>query len=169
MRNIISFVAILMVLISCDKIRTPIPLHTVKVNALSDHRVDTKSYEIPKAIFRGVLWPTIDRQDFTIWIIDRGKEFFLHVPPPPGFATYNKEVTENWQISQSNLSEDKVLYSVQRKDSTKAVKIELPICKREYSFAVLNNDDGEEMVVFMNISEDVVDKGLFGYVKIKEN
>jgi hypothetical protein len=56
-----------------------------------------------------------------------------------------------------------------KKDNSKTVQIELPLKKRKYSLNALKNLQGDELIVFMDISETVRDKGLFGYAIIKSN
>ena len=63
-------------------------------------------------------------------------------------------------------SEGKALYTIENKRDNKSIRLELPVKKREYSFAVLRNSAGKEMLVFMDISEGVVDEGLFGYAML---
>lgn len=154
-------------LISCDKNSVPILSQDVKARAVTNHIIFTRSYEIPQGIFRGTLWPTKDRSTFQVWIIESGKELFFDITPPSEFANYEKEVTKNWEIKKTDLRDDTVIYLAERKDRKKAIKVELPVKKRTYSFSVLKNDEGKEMLIFMDISEDVIDKGLFGYVIIK--
>jgi hypothetical protein len=156
------------ILISCGNHEQSALSEHAKAQALSNHSIEVVSYEIPKAIFRGVLWPNKGKKFFTIWIIDDDQEKFFELKSPPEFVNYEKEVTGNWEfrvIEKSDISKN---YLVRKKDGSKSLHMELPIKKREYSFSVLNNSSGHEIVIFMDISEQIVDTGLFGYVIITD-
>ncbi len=161
---------VFLALIACNKAGDIVLSDDVKISALSDHILFTQSYEIPESVFRGALWPNKDRRSFKIWVIAKGKEIFFEILPPSEFINYRKEVTENWEIKETRFSGSKgstIVYLAERKDGKRKFEVELPVKKRKYSFSVLENFVGEEMLIFMDISEDVVDKGLFGYVTIK--
>lgn len=53
-----------------------------------------------------------------------------------------------------------------KKGTKKSVEVDLPLKKRKYSFFVLANSLGKELLIFADISENVTDQGLFGYVAI---
>ena len=152
---------------SCTGVDEPVLSNKAFAKALSSHLVDVKSYEIPKGVFRGALWPEKTDKNFTIWVISGSKELYFSIPAPASFVPYKKEVTEDWEIKFESKSSNKKIYTATKKDNSKLVKLELPIKKREYSFSVLSNDSGEEILIFMDISENITDKGLFGYVLIK--
>ncbi len=144
----------------------PTPNKAVYAKALSNHIVKVRSYEIPMSIFRGVLWPSGNRKNFQIWIIDGQKELFFEIPVPVNFVNYHKEVTKNWRFTVRDDFETRVCLA-EKKDGSRSIQMELPVKKRSYKISVLDNSLGEEMVIFMDISETVVDKGLFGFVVIK--
>ena len=105
--------------------------------------------------------------NFQIWLIDGDKEIFYDIPAPTGFNQYEKETTEDWNFKLLNATEAKQIYVASKEDSSKSIRLELPLKKRPYSFNVLKNLQGDELIVFMDISETVRDKGLFGYAVIK--
>ncbi|MCP4351215.1 MAG: hypothetical protein GY795_37600 [Desulfobacterales bacterium] len=169
MKKNLNVIIIFLLLISCSEITAPVRSQEVKAIAVSDHTLFVQSYELPKGIFRGVLWPTEDAQWFEIWIIKNRKEIFFNIPPPSGFANYKNEVTKDWEINLSKVVGNKVVYFARRKDGKKIIEVELPVKKRKYTFSVLKNAVEEEILIFMDISEDIADKGLFGYVTVKDN
>ena len=165
--NIRLFIVLLM--IGCNNMKGPISSDVARVKAPSNHNVSIQSYEIPEGVFRGALWPSPDNINFQIWLIDGGKEIFYDIPAPPRFIEYEKETTEDWNFKLLDSTEGKQIYVASKKDNSKTVQIELPLKKRKYSFSALKNLQGDELIVFMDISETVRDKGLFGYAIIKNN
>lgn len=164
----ILFFTILLIVSGCIKFKEPLPTQIAQAKVVSNHVIETKSYEIPKAIFRGVLWPSETTREFRIWIISNNKELFYNIPAPSGFAGDNKDVTADWMVKVNEMSSDRIIYLAERKDGSKSLKLEIPVKKRPYSFSVLKNASGTELLLFMDISEETVDRGLFGYVVIKE-
>ena len=114
------------------------------------------------------MWPHKDRKFFVIWIIDDGREKFFELKPPPEFVNYEREVTDIWQFKIIEKSDSSKKYLVHKKDGSKSLHLELPIKKRDYSFSVLNNSSGDEIIIFMDISDKIVDTGMFGYVTITD-
>jgi len=149
--------------------KSPISSDAAQVKALGNHRVSFKSYEIPEGVFRGALWPSPNNVNFQIWLVDKNKEKFYDIPAPSGFDRYEKETTEDWNFELLKTTEAKQIYVAKRNDDSKAIQLELPLKKRQYSFKVLKNAQGNELIVFMDISETVSDKGFFGYVVIKND
>jgi len=160
---------ILILIIGCNNIKGPISSNAAKVKNLGNHSVKIKSYEIPDGVFRGSLWPNVSKKMFQIWLIDGNKEIFYDIPPPVGFKRYKKETTEDWVFEFLNSTDAKQIYIARKKNNMRVVKLELPVKKRDYSFNVLENIHGDELIVFMDISENVRDEGIFGYVIIKDN
>lgn len=146
----------------------PAPSQLASATALSNHSIEVVSYEIPKGIFRGAQWPQKDKKFFEIWIIDDGREKFFELKSPPEFVNYEREVTDSWQFKIIEKSDSYIKYLVNKKDRSKSLHVELPNKKRDYSFAVLNNSSDGEILIFMDISEKIVDTGLFGYVMITD-
>ena len=160
----ISFV----ILISCGNHEQPSTSQLASATVLTNHSIEVISYEIPKGIFRGALWPQKDKRFFEIWIIDDGQEKFFKLKSPLEFVNYEREVTANWEFKIIEKSDSSKKYLARKKDGSKSLHVELPSKKRDYSFSVLNNSSGDEIVIFMDISEKIVDTGLFGYVKITD-
>jgi hypothetical protein len=160
----ISFV----ILTSCGSLEQPSHSQLASATALSNHSIEVISYEIPKGIFRGALWPQKDKKFFEIWVIDNSQEKFFELKSPPEFVNYEREVTANWEFKVIEKSDSSKKYLVRKKDGSKSLHMELPIKKRDYSFSVLNSSSGDEIVIFMDISEKIVDTGLFGYVTITD-
>lgn len=162
-------VAILATLLfsACNALDKPVPSQAAEVT-LSSHVVSINSYEIPKGIFRGVLWPNKDNHDFQVWVINGSKEIFFKVPAPSELVTEIKEVTNDWIIKKIGVTKDKIAYSAVRNDDTKSLQFELPVKKSDYSFTVLSNSSGGEVILFMNTAENIVDNGLFGYIVISK-
>jgi hypothetical protein len=167
--NIIT-ILILMLLPACGRPTQPIPSQAAQGKALSNNTIVVSSYELPKGVSRGFLYPSDTNPNFQIWITNRlwEEELFLDIPAPPGFQDY-KETTANtdeWDFNVTKEGEDRIICFANRKDKSKSIQIELPSKKRNYAFEVLRNSLGEELLVFMDVSETVVDKGLFGYALI---
>jgi len=158
-------------------IKEPVLSPLVQVEILTDHVVDIRSYKLPKGYFRGTLWPSKIRkifpQAFEIWIISGNKiwgykELFFYIQSP---IEYDKatDVTDDWIIEESVLPKNRMTYLVKRKDESKVIRLNMPFREQHYSFSILESDIGDEIVLFMDISEYVVGNGIFGYAIIKNN
>lgn len=169
MISYIRCLLIILLIIGCNNMKSPISSDVAQVKALGNYNVIFQSYEIPDGVFRGALWPSLDNVNFQIWLIDGDKENFYDIPAPSGFTKYEKETTEDWNFELLESTNAKQIYVANKKDNSKTIKIELPLKKRKYSFNVLKNLQGDELIIFMDISETVRDKGLFGYAMIKNN
>lgn len=166
LKIMISLIAILF--LACGEIDKPVPSQNAHVQALSDHLVIIRTYEIPRGIFRGVLWPDSKEKNFLIWIIDKQKESYFQISAPTEFIDHIYDKTADWDVKVVNTQDNSITYIATKKNKTKSVQLELPRKKRPYVFYVLRNAAGTEMLIFMDISETVIDKtGLFGYVIIK--
>jgi hypothetical protein len=153
--------------LACGDENKPVPSQDAHAQALSNHIVSISSYEIPRGIFRGVLWPDSKENNFIIWIIDKQKELYFQIPAPSEFIDY-QDRTADWDIKLIDSQKNKITYVANKKSKMKSIQLELPRKKRAYVFYVLKNATGDEMLVFMDTSETVIDKkGLFGYVIIK--
>lgn len=150
---------------SCSLYEKKIEPDAKHVRVISTNKVVFRGFDIPKGIFKGVLWPSENNDDFQIWTIEGDEEKFYNVHVLENF-TSNKEVTRQWNVKEINGSNNTRRYTIQRKDKAKSVELELPVKKRDYSFAVLQNDLSDELILFMDISENIEDKGLFGYILI---
>ncbi len=153
-------------LTACSNNTEPVLLNESDVKILSDPNVIPVVYEIPKSIFRGVLWPGDENENFKIWSIIWEEEKYHNIPAPKEFIDY-KVVTEQWNIRIVKKVGDVRVYRIEKNDKSKSMELELPIGKREYSFSVFENDSKNELLIFMDISEFIKDKGLFGYVMIQ--
>ena len=167
MLNSLKLLVIMILFLSCRKIKEPVLTHIPIANSIS-HNIQIQSYEIPKGIFRGVLWPSKEKKVFQIWLIVNHKEQFFDILPPEDFIDYEKQVTEDWTIKEKEKTNDKIVYLANKKDSSKSIELELPTKKRKYSFYILRNISGQELLIFMDISETIIDKGLFGFVLIRD-
>lgn len=160
---------IVILLTACGEWEKPVLSKNTNVQVISNNSVSIMSYEIPKGIFRGILWPDSENKNFVIWIVNSNRESFFNISAPREFID-NNDITDAWTIRKSTTSKNnRIIYLADRKDGSKSLQIDLPIKKREYSFSVLSNALGDELLIFMDISEKIVDKGLFGYVIIKKN
>lgn len=167
MSKYVGFLVITMLAIGCINMKKPIPSEVGKVRVQSKQKVDVQSYEIPEGIFRGALWPTPGNSNFQIWMIKGSKDVFFNIATPQGFKSYESETTKDWSFKLEDKTVSKQIFIVSRKDRSKSVTIELPYKKRGYSFDVLENKQGAELIIFMDISETIIDKGLFGYAVIQ--
>ena len=172
---IFSFVVCSVCSYGCS-IKEPVLSQVVQVEALTNHTVDIKSYKLPKGHFRGVLWSSLrnNRETFEIWIISGNKfigrkELFYYIQSPPEFTGKATDTTDEWAIEESILPKNRMTYLVRRKDGSKSIRLNMPLKKQHYSFAISENDNGDEIVLFMDISEYVVDNGIFGYVLIHKD
>lgn len=165
-RTIATFFFI--ILTGCGIHEYPASSEHAKAQALSNHSIQIVSYDIPEGIFRGALWPSEGKNFFEIWIIDDGEEKFFNLEAPPEFMNYKKTALSEWEFKLIEISDSSKKYLVRKNDGSKSLHLELPIKKRDYSFTVLNDSSGNEILIFMDISERIVDSGLFGYVTIKD-
>ena len=168
---IIFLVACNMHIYGCST-EKPVLSQVVQVETLTNHVVDIKSYKLPKGYFRGVFWASKSPQ-FQIWIVYRyksgvRKELYYDLPAPPEFIDNLTVVTENWVIKESILPENRMTYLVKRKDGSRAFRLYMPLREQSYHFAISENDNGDEIMLFMDLSEYVFDNGIFGYVVIRE-
>jgi len=153
--------------------KEPVLSEVVQVEALTNHVVDIKSYKLPKGYFRGVFWPSASPQ-FEMWIVSGNKfigykELSYYIQAPYDFIDETTVVTDDWIIEESILPKNKMSYLVKKMDGNKAIRLSMPFKKQHFSFAISENEHGDEIVLFMSITEYVVDNGIFGYVVIKSN
>jgi len=165
---IIFLVAVGMCSYACS-LKEPVLSQIVQVELLTNNIIDSRSYKLPKGSFRGVLWPSINRKYYNIRIVSGNKiigykELFYNIQAPPEFIDKVADVTDDWTIEESVLPKNKMSYLVKRKDGSKALQLYVPLRKQHYSFSILKNDNGDEIVLFMDLSEYVVSNGIFGYV-----
>ncbi len=84
---------------------------------------------------------------------------------------YYEGVSNDWSFKVIDTSANMQTYLAERKDKSKAIKIELPKKKGRYDFGVLRNPAGEELLVFRSDAVgyliEVAIKELFGYIVIK--
>lgn len=161
--RIIIFFIIMALLTACGNLEKPIPSKMVKI--LSHNTMAFKEYEIPRSIFRGVLWPSEENGNFQIWTIKGQKENYYNISAPNDFAI-NTEVTDQWDVGGVKDTGKTKIFRITKKDKSKSIELEVPIKKRNYNFAVLENEAKENLILFMDISESIMDKGLFGYILI---
>ncbi len=154
-------------LFGCSHVARPKENNIVKAHSPANQIVRLKSYDIPEAVFRGVLWPSPDNADFEVWIIKNKQEIFYRIPAPPEVVKWRSDVTDQWVIQENMTTSDKKEYSLKRKEGTKSLTIEVPRKNRGYSFFILQNDNEEDTVLFMDIDEKITDTGLCGYIVIK--
>lgn len=167
-------VAFIITCIVCSygcSIKEPVLAQIVQIEALTNNIVDVWSYKLPKGSFRGVLWPSKHRETFNIRIVSGNKfigykELFYNIQAPLEFVGKTSDVTDNWIIEENILPKNRMSYLVKRNDESKALRLYMPSRKQHYSFSILENDYGDEIVLFMDISEYVVGNGIFGYVLI---
>jgi len=152
-------------------IKEPALFQVVQTEVLTGHIVDIRSYKLPKGFFRGASLTKSSPQAFKIWIISGNKfwgykELFYYIQAP---IEYDKttDVTDDWIIEGSVSHKNRMTYLVKRKDESKVIHLNMPLRKQNYSFSVLENDNGDEIVLFMDISEYVIGNGIFGYAIIK--
>ena len=152
----------------CSKLNGPVQSQDAKVTSQSNHVVSVISYEIPKGIFRGVLWPNSTTQYFEVWIIDGSKEKFFKISAPPELIVDFEDITKSWTVKKVGIDKNRVVYAAVNSDISQSLKIELPVKKRDYRFTILNNASGDVVILFMDIDENIVDSGIFGYVLMKK-
>ena len=150
---------------SCASAEKPAPNDAI--NLISDNVLKSKSYDIPVGIFRGVLWPDPDVKKFKIWLTRKHEELIFKLPAPPEISNWKRQVTEQWQIKKTGGSGLIERYTAIKTGSKISVIFDLPMNKRAYTFYVLANELGQESILFMDLSEDISDQGLFGYIVLK--
>lgn len=162
-----AIIVSIILLVGCGGPGKPTLSHMLNVEALSAHDFYVKCYQIPKGVFRGVLWPT-DRADyFKLWVIRKTNEAFYEVSAPSGFIFDKKSVSDQWLIKCTDRTDNITTYTAARKDGSALFRFQLPTKKTEYSFTVFRNNSSEEMLIFMDIHETNIDIGTFGYIIIK--
>ena len=154
-------------------IKEPVLSPFVQVEVLAGQVSDIRSYKLPKGNFRGVLWSSLrdSAKTFEIWIVSGNefigrKELYYYIQVPTDFVDKTTNVTDDWIIEESILPKNRMSYLVKRKDGNKALLLTMPLRKQHYSFSILKNDYGDEIILFMDLSDYVVDNGTFGYVII---
>ena len=165
MKHSILFLLAILLFMSCESVKKPAPNDAI--NIISDNALKSKSYDIPVGIFRGVLWPDPNGKEFTIWLIRNHKELFFKLSAPPEISNWKRQVTEQWQIKKTGSSSLMERYTATKTGSTASVIFDLPKKKRAYWFYVLANEIGQESILFMDLSEDISDQGIFGYIVLK--
>lgn len=120
-----------------------------------------KCYTIPKAIFRGVLWPSDEEPYFLVWLIKDGNEKFIEIDCSENF--YSKRSLESsMEISLDTLGQD-INYKVKFKESKHMyLNITLPSSKKGYDISAYESMDDDTIIAYMDLSEDIVDHGHFG-------
>jgi hypothetical protein len=161
-----TILILILILFGCEKANAPISVNIESAKALTNHIIAISSYRIPNGIFRGVLWPSKENPNFKVWLIEKGKEVYFDIGTPSEFTTYERGSSEEWKITLTESSNAFKTYSAHKIDGSKSLQFVLPKKRREYSFSVLMNSEGNEILIFMDISEDIVDKGLFGFIEI---
>ena len=153
--------------IGCGRQEAPVTTDSATVQAESQHRFGVTSFIIPRGIFRGALWPSSSRGSFRLWVTIRGETRTLEIATPESFGPYEADVTKAWRVQPIPASyEGQLRFSMARHDGSVKFRLSLPQKQRPYSFWFLKNEEGNEICVFMDIAEQIVDEGLFGYVVI---
>ena len=155
---------------SCS-LKEPLFSQIVQGEALTDHVVDIISYTLPKGYFRGVFWSS-ESPHFEIWIISWNKiigkkTLYYTLLVPPEFIDNIANVTDEWIIEESVLSKNKMTYLIKNNDESKVIRLNMPFREQHFKFTISKNDNGDEIVLFMDISEYVIGNGIFGYAIIK--
>lgn len=128
-------------------------------------------YRIPKGSFRGVKWEFRDDRAFELWYIDKkGTDFEIYIPVSDKFLEYDEhEITEEWEF---DIKEDTqyglINYEMSHPQKKITLKFRLPYKEgKYYNFAVLTNNNNKYLIMFMDLSNRIIDKdakGIFGYV-----
>ncbi|MHC4069824.1 MAG: hypothetical protein ACYSR8_09670 [Planctomycetota bacterium] len=142
----------------------PVISDAVSAEALTKHTTIVRSYEIPKGKFRGAIHPLRGQEYFSIWNIENNREVFYDIPSPQEFQGFDKDVTDEWAIHLQEIKGFMAIYQATRKDGAISLEFKLPAKKRPYVIYVLRMNKGQELIVFADLSETVIDKGLFGYI-----
>jgi len=167
MKFTIVMLLLLLVATGCNIGNNLKPNNYAKI--VSGNIQNVQSYNVPKGEFRGVLWPSADVPELTIWVIKNKQESFFKVNAPQEISGWEKETTELWQIVQIEKSNNSKRYSAKKSDAMVPIIFQLPLTKRPYNFAVLADEKGNESILFMDIAEQIVAPGIFGYFNVKTN
>jgi hypothetical protein len=143
----------------------PVISNEVSAEALTQHAAVIRAYEIPEGKLRGAVQPLDKCGYFYIWNIENNREVFYEIPSPRGFPGTEKIVTDEWNIRLQDIGH-KVTYQATRKDGAVSLRFKLPPKKRQYTIYVLRNNKYQELIVFGDLSEFIVDKGVFGYIMV---
>lgn len=162
----IGFYITVLLIIGCTEMIGPEATDLARASSETIQNLSVQSYRIPKGIFRGVLWPSPNKPFFQIWLIKGSKDVYYDIPAPEKFEEYEMEVTTEWVFQLFKSNDHEKIYMARKKDNSKEVRITLPEKNREYTFNVLKNSHDDEIIIFMDISEAVIDIGLFGYMRL---
>lgn len=165
-----SHIALLLLIFSgCGSTPTPSPSDRANVQIFSEHRMMIQTYEIPESIFRGVIWPSPSNQGFTLWLITGSTEHFVTIPTPSEVIEWQEDVTDTWTIHPLQETRERTVYAVASGDKIISAHIDLPNSTKGFTFSVLTNASHDHILVFMDISESVIDTGIFGYIVISHH
>lgn len=163
----VILITLMIIGIGCNNSSSiPMPNDEAHVLIESNHKIFIKSYTIPKGIFRGVLWPKSKQAFFQIWITIGNNDVFYDISVPDEVIPYNKDITGKWSFTPQKKHTIQQ-FLAKKKNSSKRVQLILPKRKVPFVFRVLENGNGDEMIIFMNIAEKIIHEGLFGYILIK--
>jgi hypothetical protein len=169
MKNILCIVCSILCfwgITGCTNLKYPTPTNVVKV--LSNHKIQLAAYRIPTGTFRTVLWPSEDAVYFDI-TVGGEKERIFQIPVSENLI-YDKETNGQWEgFTIIRIKGNRVTYRADNENKHISLEIELPIKKRHYDLCSYQTTSGREVVLFMDLSEFVIDEGLFGYILIDEN
>jgi len=163
--HIFLFISSLLLISGCAKM--PVISNEVSAEVLTQHAAVIRAYEIPEGKFRGAVQPVNKRGYFHIWNIENNREIFYDIPSPRGFPGTETEkiVTDEWNIRLQDIGY-RITYQATRKDGAVSLQFKLPPKKRQYTIYVLRNNKYQELIVFGDLSEFIVDKGIFGYIMV---
>ena len=157
----------------------PLSASAYTVRSLSAHKVTSQAYTLPEADFRSIFWPYKDDDNsvgkFEMRIIKNHKEIFIDVKTPEGFhedlRRYDEDFykdgrffTGDWVFEIKKELESEIIYSGNNAKKNVSLEITLPKKIADYEFVALRNKLNKEILLFFNISENVIERGIFGYV-----
>ena len=144
-----------------------------KIRMISGKKIISDAYIIPYSVFNSVGYPFGEYQYFFIGVTHYGflnssiieKDYKIDVPI---HLRQLKEVDMEWRKEVVKYDNKNILYSISNKDNSISFELELPVKKRKYTITILHEQTGFNMVLFMDIEDEISDKGLFGYIILEK-
>jgi hypothetical protein len=129
-------------------------------------KVQSKCYELGQAEFRGVLWPTVRGGDFSVLLVTSRREYDFDIPGPAfGWGQNVTEVRPASSVPDTdNNGWDIRLFST---TFGTQLTVRLPQTRTPYIYE-LHLEGKAEALTFMNPSETVYQRGIFGYVLVTD-
>lgn len=153
-----------MALVSCVKSQLSVDMELVKIEKTTNAEILVFAYKLPKGIFRGALWPTLENNHFRIWYNSGKNDKFIKIPSPGNFLEFKLETNKKWTIKCEN---ENNICTISNYRNTEKVLLKFSENFGPITFSIMRNEFNEDLIIFMNNSEEIIDVGIFGYLIMK--